>query len=286
MGRINQEIIEFAFSAKSTATYELNVLIGHDSLYFMVLDAQLNVLALKPFHSDYMPDKSTASLLKDVFFEDVSLKSSYRITKIAYMTPHFTFVPQKFYTDAHKDVYLDQQAPRSEQNVVLADGLKDLPFKNVHLIDKQLLMTIQAIFPQAHTFHFMSPLILGCQKIAEWRTGHQVFANVRDSHVHILFFDGKDLMFANSFGYKSAKDVLYFILNVYEQFKLNPENIPLSLSGSLTEDSDIFKYIYKYIRHLSFISTPPYFNFGHQFAGVPQHFYFDLFSVKLCEPTV
>jgi hypothetical protein len=70
---------------------------------------------------------------------------------------------------------------------------------------------------------------------------------------------------------------------VYEQFKLNPESIPLSISGNMTEDSDIFKYIYRYIRLVSFISAPSYFRLGQEFTGVPQHFYFDLFSIKLCE---
>ena len=81
----------------------------------------------------------------------------------------------------------------------------------------------------------------------------------------------------------SSQDFAYFILNVYEQFKLSAETTPLSISGSLTEDSDLFKVIYRYIRYIGFVNTPSYFRFGQQFTGIPQHFYFDLFSIKLCD---
>jgi hypothetical protein len=283
MGRINQEIVEFAFSAKATQTYELSLLVGVDSVYYLVNDAQLNVLALKSFHFDHRRDKSATLNLKAVFIEDEMLKLPYRTTKIVFTTPHFTLIPSKFYDDKSRLAYFENLTSVSGSEQFEFDIIKSIESHNLYLVESSLVTAMKSTFPQAQYHHYLTPLIQGYQKIATRRDGHQVFANIRDGQVQVLFFDGKDLIFANSFPFRTPQDLVYFILNIYEQFKLSPEVTPLSISGSLTEDSDIFKYIYRYIRYITFVGTPPYFRFGQQFTGIPQHFYFDLFSVKLCE---
>jgi Protein of unknown function (DUF3822) len=283
MGRINQEIVEFAFSQKATLSYELNVLVGSDSIYYVVNDAQLNVLALKSFHFDQRTDSSAAAGLKSAFFDDALLKEPYRSTKIVFTTPHFTLIPTKFYDENQHAAYFENLTELIGFDQIVVDPIKSIDVQNIYLADSQLIGAAKAVLPNAQHHHIFTSLILGFQKIAEHRGGHQVFANIRDGQLQILFFDGRDLIFANSFAFRTPQDVIYFLLNTYEQFKLNPDAIPLSISGSLTEHSDIFKYIYRYIRNVTFVSSPPYFRFGQQFTGIPAHFYFDLFSIKLCE---
>jgi hypothetical protein len=283
MGRINQEIVEFAFSQKATPAYELNVMIGSDSIYYLINDAQLNVLALKSFHFDQRPSGDLAASLKTAFFDDPLLKESYKSTKVVFTTPHFTLIPTKFYNENQHTAYFENLTEMIGYDHIAVDPIKTIDVQNVYLVDSQLLAIAKAILPAAQHHHIFSSLILGFQKLAELRGGHQLFANIRDGQLQILFFDGPDLIFANSFSFKTPQDVIYYLLNCYEQFKLNPEVTPLSISGSLTEHSDIFKFIYRYIRHISFVPTPAYFRFGQQFTGIPAHFYFDLFSVNLCE---
>ena len=281
MARINQEISEYSFSKQSSIYYDLNILVGNDSIYYMVTDAQFNILILKSFHFDLKKEKTQLSNLRDAFFDDYILKEPYRSTHIVFATPHFTLVPTKFYDETKKETYFRNITNLSSSDLIIYDTLQT-GFQNVFVIDNQLLTFAKSIFPQAEVRHVFTPLILGFQGIAELRQGHQLFANVRDGWIQILFFDGKDLLFANAYPFKNTSDLLYFILLVYEQFKLNPETIPLSISGSLTLESDIYKTIFRYIRHLQFVPTPAYVRLGNQFTGVPPHFYFDLYSIKLC----
>jgi hypothetical protein len=283
MGRINQEIVEFAFSQKATTSYDLNVMVGADSVYYLINDVHFNVLALKSFHFDQRKTHDAGANLKTAFIDDPLLKEMYRTTKIVFSTPHFTLIPTKFYDENQHVTYFDNLTHLTGFDQIMVDPIDSLNVQNVYLADSQLVAVSKTILPSAKHHHVFSSLILGFQKIAEHRGGHQLFANIRDGHLQILFFDGKDFIFGNSFAFKTPQDVIYYLLNCYEQFKLNPEVTPLSISGSLTEHSDIFKYIYRYIRHIGFVPTPPYFRFGQQFTGIPAHFYFDLFSVKLCD---
>lgn len=284
MGRINQDIVEYNFSTKSTLSYDLNILVGSDSLYFMINDAQLNVLSLKSYHFDHKKDKTQLTIFKDVFFDDIMLKEPYRTTKIVFTTPHFTLIPTKFYNPEHHKTYFANIIDLPTDSIHYeADASKSATFNNVYIIDEGLTKFINSTFPLAKKYHIFTTLIQSCQKISELRQGHQVFANIRDGVVQLMFFDGKDLIYANAFPFVMPQDLIYYIMMVYEQFKLNPENIPLTISGMITQESDIFKYIYRYIRHVQFMPLPTYLRLGQEFTGIPQHFYFDVFSIKICE---
>jgi hypothetical protein len=283
VGRINQEIIEYSFSPKATLSYELNVLVGNDSVYYMVNDAQLNVLILKSFHFDHQEGLSRASRLGNTFIEDAILKEPFGATRIVLMTPHFTLVPTKFFNETDRRVYFSNLTNISETDIAEVDGIRSIDFKNIYLVDNQLFKQTLDVFQHARIHHYMTPMILGYQQLAEKNHGHQVFANVRDGWIQVFFFDGAGLIYANHFAFHTSQDFIYYILLVYEQFKLNPENIPLSLSGSLTESSELYRIAYRYIRHVNWVGIPSYLRLGNQFTGVPPHFYFDLFSIKLCD---
>ena len=283
MGRINQEIVEYGFSAKSTLSYEASILVGADSIYYMVNDAQLNVLALKTYHFDARKNLSKGDALKEVFFEDLLLKEKFRTTKIVFTTPHFTLVPAKFYVPNIQRTYFKNLTDLDESTVFGTDYIKSIDAQNVYIADKSLMTQLTNFFPEAKTFHCFTTLIQGFQKISELRDGLQVFLNIRDGQAQVCFFDGKELVLANAYPFVVPQDLIYYLLMVYEQFKLNPESIPLSVTGSITEDSEIYKYLFRYVRNVSFVPAPQYFRFGNQFIGIPQHFYFDLYCMKLCE---
>ena len=280
MGRINQEIVEYSFSPKLSALYNLNVLLGADSVYYTVSDADDKILVLKSYHNDGKKNSTISNLLKDVFFEDPILNSVYKSVKVGFSTPHQTLVPRKFYIEAEKPLYLKNLTEEDSRNMIDSDSIDTLDLVNVYSAEKNLISLIQAIFPKAKYYHNTTSLLLGFERTAKHSQVPQVFANIRDNCVQIFFFTQQKPVLANVFPFKTSQDIIYHILLVYEQFKLNPDETPLVLSGTVTQDSDIYRYIYRYIRHVNFISIPNSLHLGQQFTGIPQHFYFDLFSLK------
>jgi len=49
------------------------------------------------------------------------------------------------------------------------------------------------------------------------------------------------------------------------------------------EDSEIYHLLYRYIRHLKIIELPQSIQFGEAVTKQNPHFFFDLFSLHLCE---
>jgi hypothetical protein len=283
LGRINQDIVEYAFSPKSTLSYDMTLLVGSDSIYYMVNDAQLNVLALRSYHFDFRRDHILRNSIQDIFLEDELLREPYKSCKIALSSPHFTLIPEKMYDPREHQTYFGDITSLSAHERLMSDPLKAVQMQNVYVADNELLTLLQNYFPNQKSFHTLSALLQGYQRIAEMQAGHQVFVNLRDGLAQIFFFEGRNLIFTNNFMYRTPQDALYYVLMTYEQFKLNPEQTPLGISGALTQDGEIYRLLYRYIRHVHFLKAPSYLHFGNQFTGILPHAYFDLFSLKLCE---
>ncbi len=283
MSKVNQDIIEFGFSKKATAQYDINILVGTTSLYYMVSDAQHQVLALRSYHYDTRRDFSLRNGIQEIFFEDELLHAPFRSAKVAFSSRHFTLVPNDFFNANCLPNYLNAIAHLNNEEIVDYDDIKDMDFKNVYSLEEAFTTIIDGALPNITTFHSLSVLIQGFRVVAGVLSGKQIFMNVRDNQIQILFFEAKSLIFVNSYYFKTSEDVIYYLLMVYEQFELDPQQIPLSIAGFLTMDSEIYRLIYRYIGHISFIGAPAYLRFGNQFAGVLPHFYFDLFSLYLCQ---
>ncbi|MFY7812205.1 MAG: DUF3822 family protein, partial [Flavobacterium sp.] len=93
----------------------------------------------------------------------------------------------------------------------------------------------------------------------------QFFVHFIEDSFQIIIIQNSQLIFYNTFNFTSEIDVLYYILFVAEQFKLNPENFPLVLLGDITEETSIFKIIYQYVRNVTFYQNKNITSY-HQFV--------------------
>lgn len=283
MSKINQDIIEFGFSKKATHQYDINILVGTTSIYYMVSDAEHQVLALRAYHYDARRDFSLRNGVQEIFFEDELLRATFRTAKVAFSTRHFTLVPNALFDTNRIVEYLKSVANLNDADIIDFDTIMPIELTNVYNLEEQFTTIIESALPNITNFHSLTTLINGFRVVASALTGQQVFINIRDNQIQILFFEDKNLIFVNSYYFKTSEDVIYYLLMVYEQFELDPQKVPLSIAGFLTMDSEIYRLIYRYIGHISFIGAPAYLRFGNQFAGLLPHFYFDLFSLYLCQ---
>ena len=83
------------------------------------------------------------------------------------------------------------------------------------------------------------------------------------------------------FDFESNEDVLYFILNVYEQLDFNPEVVPVKLSGEIVKGAAVWQLLEKYIRFVK-LEQRPNGQYSHEFKVVPEHRYNRVFQAAQC----
>lgn len=278
---IIKDIQEDSLAKKQTNNYELSILIGVDSFDYMVLDSRQQVLALKSFG---LEDSRNGHLnaIEEAFRSDKFLHQPFRNIRAGLAGGRNTLIPLRLYDPNQNDAYIGQLTELLPGEEARADGLPMLGLYNVYTADKGEAALARRLFPGCRIFHLCTALLEGLRHLPAREEGFSIFAHLKGSLLFITAFEGKELRFANMFRCQAARDFIYFVLLVYQQFGLNPEAQPLHLSGQLVRESEIFREAVRYIRHLEFLEPPAFFQFGPKLSQEPHYFHFGLLSLSLC----
>jgi hypothetical protein len=138
--------------------------------------------------------------------------------------------------------------------------------------------------PAVRFFHQSTPLI---ESIFLNRRNKKdqvtVYLDVSKSLFDIVVIENKKLILYNCFSFRDENDLIYFVLYVFEQLKLDPEKTELYLSGIITRRSRHYENLRKYIRHIYFDSPNPQFTYSYTFNQIPSHTFLNLLNLSSCE---
>ncbi|HQU59422.1 MAG: DUF3822 family protein [Phaeodactylibacter sp.] len=278
---IIKDITEDTLVKKYTNTYELSILIGVDSFDYMVLDGQQQVLALKTFGLQNETGSHLAAV-EAAFQAEKFLHQPFRNIRVGFVSGRNTLLPQRLYDENENEAYLRQITELLPGEAARADALPVLSLYNVYAAALDEITLARRLFPGCRIFHITTALLEGLRHLAVQQERRSIFAHLKDGMLFVVLFEGKELLFANAFPYQAAKDFIYFILLVFQQFGLQPESQTLHLSGQLLPDSEIYREALRYIRNLEFVPAPAFFKFGPRISQEPHYLYFGLLSLSLC----
>jgi len=185
-------------------------------------------------------------------------------------------------TESLKD-YLTDVGVTNEDEIAV-DNVKVLDGKNVYQLNEVLKSELLAYFPGAKIKHLNTALIQQLAAFSKKEGAQQIFVYVHLRRIQIFYFQTGKLIYLNEFEFKAAKDFVYYVLFVFQQFDLDTEICPLYLFGSLEQQSIIYKQLYRYVRYIHWLDCPSSISIpkDYQKVAIP-HYDYDLFALALCE---
>lgn len=235
--------------------------------YLVKSDKQILVLRTHLFPAHNYLQLQVA--FRHIFHNDKLVQLSYRRTHIGLLSPTTTLIPRDLYDVARTRFYLEHNAVLTKEHVVLEDELYDVGTHQVYAFNQTIFETLQMQFPTSTFGHVLSGLISAYGQINKGKT---VYANLIGTYIQIVVFDGKQLLFANTFTQHTEKDVMYFIGLIFNQLNLDWKNNRLILSGEIMPDSLTYFTLQKYIKHVELLGSSKYI-FEHQQAPAYHRFY-------------
>ena len=283
MGKLKWNIVEDSFSLNSSSSYDLSILVGIDRFFYTIIDETSRILVFRDYS---FSNKGSFLLLKSplklTLVNDKLLGLNYKTTKIGLLSRASSLVPEPLFEESGFRQYLDNSQETLDTDNVAFDSINEIEAMNVYGFDAEIWRLLNTYFPKAKFFHASTPLLTALKKLPEFQSGKHLFINVVGQVIQIVHFDSGKLMFYNTFTYQTANDFIYFIMLVIEQLGLRPEKIPTTVSGEIMDDSGIYHQLKRYIKVLEFNKRPSFLKFSENFEKIPPHFFFDLFSLKLC----
>lgn len=284
MGKIELEITEPKFARKYTIYYKLSILIGMDSLCYSIADKHQNLLVVRkyPFPAS-MSLQDWKGQVQEIILSDALLRRPFASITVGWVHSPSTLVPNRLYNDNERRVYLENLTSVGEKDEVLIDELPLSDAMVVFSVQRPLIELVRQYFPSGRYCHLMTSLATAYGKLVKDKLGHSLFVNVRQGALQLFLFDDQDLHFYNSFPFLSSRDFIYYLLLAFDQFDLKPESVPVVYSGQLMEDSEIYRLMTRYIRHLRPVDDEAIYHYGAMAGqGLEKHWLYDLFSLRYC----
>ena len=165
-----------------------------------------------------------------------------------------SFVPASVFQEKDKAKYLDFLGLMEDNGVVLTDYVSEADAYNVYLISEKDYKIITDSSEKIEYHHASSLLVADLIKQNRERTDDpKVYLHVNDRNFEMIVLKGANLLFDNSFRFKTKEDFLYFLLFSMEQLKLDAETVPVYFMGMIEEESEIAKLVSKYVRNIHFL---------------------------------
>ncbi|MCH2023128.1 MAG: DUF3822 family protein [Saprospiraceae bacterium] len=274
-------IFEDDFRKDQTHSYDLSILMGKDRFSYVISNQQKQVLSLRAYH---LSDDKSQSFLKQLLLEDSIIRNKFRTVKVGVFSPRFSLLPLDLFDASEATSYLSLTNTLLRNDQVLYDDVELLKAVNIYAFEEQYINCIVDYLPDAKFYHISTGLINNFINNFDSTSSKNIFLNIYDHYVMLTVVENSKLIFHNIFSFKASSDCLYYVLLVYKQLNISPQKIPLHIVGELVMDSEIYKLLLKYIKTIHFVNRPTFYLFSEKIQNsCPKNFFFDLFSLKLCE---
>lgn len=236
---------------------KLAVRIGQDGFSFCITDT-LNNNILSVDEVDFASAAKSSSPEENfwkAFVENPVLTKSYDEIAVVHENCYNSFVPTALFDEHYLGSYLQYNTKVFESDFFTYDELPNYEMNNVYIPFVNInnfLIDQYGTFDYRHTSSVLVSKLLDMSKNIDER---QVFAHFDRGRFELVIVQNQKLLLFNSFEYQAKEDFIYYLLFAAEQLSLNPEIFKLQLLGNITEDSEIFRIAFKYIRNVSLLDV-------------------------------
>ena len=264
------------FNAEKALNGALKMIVGADGISMAALAADNTVLGLEAiqFSNKKYDNQYVESEIKEILSSQKLLAFTFGRVQAAISVPLATLVPQRLFSPQAFDTYFKLLDPAEPDTIYAHDAIDAFGCQLVWGAAPHFKHYLSRYQPQ----HIGSALIAQFHGLAS-QEGISIFMNVRGNQAQLFVFDLRNLVFYNTFEFIKPTDLLYFVLLVYDQFRLNPEYVPLQICGAILKGGDCYKILHKYIRIISFLTPGTLPDLPKGDKELPPHYWFDLFSL-------
>jgi hypothetical protein len=275
------ELFDETLDINATENYELAVQANPDGFHFCLLDTLRNKFVLIRTFEPEAGKYFTAGMLKDIISRDDFLTKSFRKTRIVTDSRKFTLVPAPLFDSTRKDEYFRFSHGNSNGSVINSNKVPDPDAFVVFSIPAEIDDALTAYFPDAVRFSHLIPLFDHAAKERRSIQGNYIHAHIEREFLNLLVYKGNKLVLCNAYAYKTASDILYFIMNAFNKLEIRQEET-IWVSGAIRRNDSINAEMSPYIRTIRFSQPLGSSTFSYVFEDIDLHRFLNLFSVFNC----
>jgi len=276
-----EKLILFNKSTKSEVT-ELSLFITNNSFIYTLSSKKFNDIhqIVHVTFDSYLTTKH--NLCEKVSFLITNYQLAYvkvETILITILTKDFTLVPESYLKQSDIKDFLIFSTGNSEIKNAQQHTVKNVKF--CYSIEQSLFQYLEKTFNKANIRHsgaINSDLFFSSHSLVK----NNLFLNINDGVIELLAKENNEMLFYNVFNFENNEDILYYLLFMMEQFKLNSLNTKLAIAGQIETNDPLILSIKKYIKQVYFAINNSEIKLEGDLSNLPQHYYFTILNQHLC----
>ena len=265
-----------SFSKASAQRATLSILLGVDSVVYGAIDGNGHLLHAQLTTRAPEDAPGLSALLKRIEKTHPAFGYTYANTRIGVDSFYLTLTPQRLAETGNDRLFLQQQAPLPDDlyigHTVVSEGKLRLSYGH----PAALKVWLDRHFTNVAPLPFGAVLLDAAARLAPGT--QRLHLHVQDQRAHLTLYDGDQLIYHNRFPFQTAKDFLYYTLLIYDQFGLDPGEVPTYLSGTVLPEGELYRLLYRYVRHLHLAAPPEGVTFGKDWNPAVAHVFYPLLA--------
>ncbi|MEJ7644490.1 MAG: DUF3822 family protein [Chryseolinea sp.] len=285
--KLIRKVKDELFDEEMIDQYHLCMNIGTRDFQLLVIGPKDNkVLLLEDF---VLPGLTSSEelfqMLDQLFDSHPFLKAGFwKKIKVSIKNQKFVQVPVALFSAQAAEEYLKFNAALDLAKEECIASINDrAQAVTVFAINSDLKNWLNGLYPNnppAFT-HQSASLIEGMLQFSATREDKPLYVYVDRFKLHIMACDKGNLLYYNQFAIKQFSDYIKYIMLVMNSLSMDQKSSQVVLWGYIGTNSPHYHEFYKYINNVAFGVEPAELNFGYVFDEVPEHHYFDLYSISL-----
>lgn len=266
-------------TANDTST--LSILISQNGLSYYIWTEENNTIEEISF-TNTKEDYGIENFLKD----NNLLNKKFKNVFCSYAVNKATIIPQALYSEEKKEKIFSLNFNFDKDKELLFSN-KCEQTKNIILfsIDKKNHNEITAAFPEAKIFSSALSFIQNSylfNKLSLNRNTTKVFLQFFYDYFEIAVIKEEKIFLFNTYKFKSDNDIIYYIMNIFEQLKLSQDESEIMISGFIEKTNSAIFMLKKFLRLVYFSPIDTSFRYNYHYTEQQPHYLYYFINNLKC----
>ena len=271
------------FSLDTNDGCHISLVIRPHEISAVILDDVNNCKAafVLPLKTELSLEKSLIELIQQHKF---LIETNWRSVKFGLVSSQFSLIPRQIFQEDLLSNYgkILFELKEGEEIGFYKHGKE---YISVFVVSQSLNQLLEECFGESVVIaHHTSGLIEAfTSNFSVVNTSKDLLVQIENGNVIILAKQQSELLFCNSFPFRTMADIVNHVLQLMKEQGMNAESDVVSLYGSVTAESEVYAMLYKYIRYIYLGERATFVSFSSGFDHYTGYRHFDAFGLHLCK---
>ena len=279
----NFAYIDETLDINLTQSYQLSIQLSLNGLSFCIYDpVQNKYIALVHQNFSYIEFNDYLNAIEKLTENDDLLKYQYKSVKVIWLSGKNNIIPSAVFSENDIKTQFEFTQKLDELDELHYQKLRYVNSVSIYTIPSQIAGILSKHFSNIRYYNQVSPFLNHI--FLKHHSGlKKIFVNINTQFIDIAVVEKDKLLLYNNFQYKNDMDIVYYIMNVYNQYQNTTNTTDIILSGFTDKKAEVYLQLKQFASYVKFDKQPEDFTYSYTFNKLANHNFINLFNLNHCE---